>query len=174
LNFSFRTDPDSGFSTTMLSSFFRRRSATPRGPEYELPEGEVATPGELAEYHRRKRRSTCYQVLVFFGAVTAVFIGATYVPGPSIRLCYWIAVGLVWGLLTILAGESFRCPVCETPFENRGHSLRDLSPERRAALYGKYRWCESCGTKFEKFPGALYPSDTDSEEKEDDEDRGIL
>jgi hypothetical protein len=45
--------------------------------------------------------------------------------------------------------------------------IRARPPERLAATYGKYYWCDGCGTRFEKYPGALFPPET----YQDDEDK---
>ena len=154
----------------MGSDFFRRRSPlSPAGLE-QLPPGEIATPAQLAEYHRRKRRLGWYGLLWFLGLVAAIWIGGSYVPDGIMRIVYLIAVAVAAAFLQILSDSHFRCPVCGTTFETRRQArLWDLSPERRAALFGKYNWCDSCGTRFEKFPGAVYPLETDEREKDDDD-----
>ncbi len=141
------------FSADMRSSFVRRRNATPRGWEYGLPSGELATAEQLAEFHRRKRRVASYQLLVALGLLpAAVWIGASYIPYPGFQLLYMIAVSIAFGLLLVLSTRSFRCPVCDMPFEDRrGVQRFALSRRGERRSTGDNRWCESCGTRFDVY-----------------------
>ncbi len=144
----------------MGSSFFRRRSPLPMGWQYELPEGKVATPAQSAEYRRRKRRVGFHAFLIFLLAPGAIWIGVTFIHGEVLYFCYFLAVAVALTALLILTASGFRCPVCEKWMGRQGStSLTDLSPERRAAIYGRYRWCDGCGTRFEIYPNATFPSE---------------
>ncbi len=159
----------------MAPGFFRERSPLPPSGLEQLPVGEIATAAQLAEYHRRKRRQNWSELLTIVGFLpAAMWIGVSYVPDGILRIVYIMAIAIAAVFLQILLDRGFRCPVCDTPFEVRRRvSLSSLSPERRAALYGKYNWCDSCGTRFEKYPGALYPPETDSADAKKDEDGGV-
>src|SRR3954447_7222270 len=101
----------------MRSSFFRRRSPLPLGGEYQLPDGKVATPAQLAEFRRRKRRFNLYFLLILFGfAPGAVWIALAFVHGPLLLFSAFIGGALILGLLLALTENSFRCPVCERTF----------------------------------------------------------
>lgn len=147
----------------MSSRFFRRRTPLPIGCEYELPHGQIATPAQSAEYRRRRRRVAVRSALFFLAFAGALWIGLAVIHTAVLRFGYEIAIAIIWGLLAAAFGSTFRCPVCGMPMEQLPAArVVDVSTERRAALYGKYKWCESCGTRFEPYPDATYPSDTDA------------
>lgn len=139
---------------------FRRRAPLPLGWEYELPEGKVATPIQSAEYRRRRRRAAIHTLVIFLGVSPgAIWLSMLFAHRPVMLIACCITLAIVCTVLHMASASSFRCPVCEMRIEEDGRMRRsDLSPERRAALYGKYRWCDNCGTRFEICPRAICSS----------------
>lgn len=153
---------------------FSLHSSSPGGWEYELPDGRVATPTELAEYHRRKRRLTIYNALIFFGLMPlGLWIGLTFIPTGAARFCYMLAVPALVVVLQAAAEGGFRCPVCGMQIPTSSMTPRyKSSPARLAVLYGRYAWCDGCGTRFEKYPGALFPPESQADETPQEDGEG--
>lgn len=107
----------------------------------------------------------------------AIWGGVTFVRGSILLFFYLIAAAMVMLLLGAWASQSFRCPVCEMTLNRGSGSRLGLSPERRAALYGRYHWCDGYGTRFEIYPNAIFPPEAggaDPEEaSEDKDDNGL-
>ena len=97
------------------SKIFRRRSELP-GPrwEYELPEGKIATPAQLAEYRRRCRRIALCQCAIIFGFIPlAVWLDVAFLSDAIIEFLVFIASAMAAGFLMMFAARTFRSPVCD-------------------------------------------------------------
>jgi hypothetical protein len=142
------------------SKIFRRRSES-LGPrwEYELPEGKIATPAQLPEYRRRCRRIALYQCAIIFGFIPlAAWLDIAFLSDAIIQFLAFIASAMAAGLLMMCAARTFRCPVCDCQFKvgsKYGPRLSQLSAVRREALFGRFRWCDCCGTRFEIYPPSV-------------------
>lgn len=139
-------------------------------PRNDLPDGRLATPEEGAEYRRRRRWAGAYQALFTFGYAALLAVGFVFAPNLVLKFCCFIVYLIGVALGSWVGLGTYHCPVCGNQIFVNSRRLRSAaSPERLAALYGKYYWCESCGTRFEKYPGALYPPDTDDDEERKDD-----
>ena len=146
----------------MGSDSLHSRSPTPPEPS-DIPDGDIATPAQTVEYHRRKRRATMYQLLAIFVCLPLGTWGALELMDGAVLGLLCVVVGVGLHILLSVVGSDVRCPVCGMAIPDRAGGLSP-TPQYLAALYGRYDWCDCCGTRFERYPGAVYPSEQEATE----------
>ncbi len=159
----------------MDSRFFRPRTPERRDWQYDLPEGTLATPAQSAEYRRRRRRVGLYQGLALLSLPALVWFGVTFLRNPILAFIFFLACPMGLVFLVQWIGRSFCCPVCGMWFDgvDRLWPWR-MSPRRRNETWGRLRWCESCGTRFELYPESSHAPDEKPTGVPADDDDGFV
>ena len=146
-------DAEAENSGEVKSSFLRPRILTAHGPYWDLPEGELATPAQSAEYRRCRRRLILVQSLHLFGFLPlAAWLGFEFLDDLGVRILYFTVTAAVFGYLQHKSRQNFRCPVCQETFPILPQKTYNMSPRRREMSYSRFRWCDHCGARFELYP----------------------